>query len=94
MMHIADAIIVEVDFDQKLDRCLAKKMIPYLHKHTSQTKISKVVMTHDIIREMRRNKIGNIGTLQAIARELPNFEYGPLKLNCMSAAYLIDNNQS
>jgi hypothetical protein len=32
--------------------------------------------------------------IRAIARELPNFEYGPLKLNYMSAAYLIDNNQS
>ena len=32
--------------------------------------------------------------IRAMARELPNFEYGPLKLNYMLAAYLIDNNQS
>jgi hypothetical protein len=38
------------------------------------------VITHDVLREIKRFKIANIGTLQALAREIPNFTYGLLKL--------------
>ena len=72
---------LEVSFQQKLDRCLNKRLIPYLHSHRGRTGVSEVVITHDIIRELKRNRISNITTMQALAREIPEFEYGSLKLN-------------
>lgn len=72
---------IEVSFQEKLDRCLQKKLVPYLHKHNSRSGISDVVITHDIVRELKKNKISNITTMQALSREIPNFQYGPLKLN-------------
>jgi hypothetical protein len=71
----------EVAFQEKLDRCLNKRLVPYLHNHLNRTKLSEVVITHDIIRELIRYKISNITTMQALAKEIPGFEYGSLKLN-------------
>jgi hypothetical protein len=41
---------------------------------------SLLVITHDIMKEIKRHKITNVGTMQALSRELPGFDYGPLKL--------------
>jgi hypothetical protein len=72
---------IEVSFQEKLDRCLTKKLIPYLHDHHERTGVSNVVLTHDVIVELKRHKISNITTMPALAREIPQFEYGPLYLN-------------
>jgi hypothetical protein len=74
-------LAVNVELGRKLDRCLNQRLIPYLHKHRSRSGIFEVVITHDIIRELKRSRISNTLTMQALAREIPNFEYGPLKLN-------------
>ena len=74
-------LAVNVDLGRKLDRCLNQRLVPYLHKHKSRSKIFEIVITHDIIRELKRSRISNTTTMQALAREISNFEYGPLKLD-------------
>ena len=74
-------LALDLDLGRKLDRCLNQRLVPYLHKHVSRSKIFEVAVTHDIIRELKRSKISNASTMQALAREIPNFKYGPLKLN-------------
>jgi hypothetical protein len=76
---------LEVSFQQKLDRCLTKKLIPYLHDYYDKDRVSKIVLTHDVIGELKRHKISNITTMQALAKEIPDFAYDVLKLNTGSA---------
>lgn len=76
---------LEASFQQKLDRCLKKKLIPYLHDHYDKDRLSKIVLTHDVIAKLKRHKISNVTTMQALAKEIPNFAYDVLKLNTGSA---------
>ena len=68
----------DVNLQRKFDRCLTQRLVTYLFNHMGRDKKSQVIITHEVMKEIKRNKITNVGTMQALANELPGFEYGPL----------------
>ena len=59
-----------VDLEQKLDRCFNQRLIQYLHLHND----GRVIITHDIIRELQNKRISNLITMQSIADEIQGFK--------------------
>jgi hypothetical protein len=67
----------KIGLEQKLNQCVTKKLIEYLHQRDDGT----IIITHDIIQELQRNKITNVTTMQSLAEEIPGFVYKNMKVN-------------
>jgi hypothetical protein len=73
---------VTIDFATRSNFCLANKLIPYLHDHSRRDGIQEIVITHDILAELKRkiDHIEGVTTMEDLGKELPNFEYTSRKL--------------
>jgi hypothetical protein len=73
---------LSIDFDVRLNFCLANKLISYLHDHLRRDSIRETVITHDILAELRReiDDLEGITTMEDMGKEIPGFEYTSRKL--------------
>lgn len=71
-----------IDFNTRLNFCMKNKLLPFLHSHTRKDGTEEVLITHDILRELRkkRDNIEGIITLGDLGKEIPNFIYCQRKL--------------
>jgi hypothetical protein len=73
---------VTIQFSTRLDFCLTNKLVPYLQKHTRRDNIEEIIITHDILAELKRtiDHIEGITTMEDLGKELSGFEYTSRKL--------------
>jgi hypothetical protein len=71
-----------IDFKTRLNFCLANKLIPYLQDHNRKDNIQEIIITHDILAELKRavDHIEGVTTMEDLGKELPGFEYTIRKL--------------
>ena len=69
-------------FSIRLNFCLKNKLLPYLHQHTRRYGIEEIIITHDILAELKRSvdHIEGITTLEDLGKEVSGFEYCQRKL--------------
>ncbi|MGA7368758.1 MAG: hypothetical protein WBX01_06475 [Nitrososphaeraceae archaeon] len=79
LLRDSDGRIIEneIDFEQKLTRCLTQRLIQYLHSRGDGT----IIITHDIVRELQNKRISNLITMQSIADEIQGFSLKNLRIN-------------
>lgn len=65
-----------IQFEDRLDFCLENKLIPFLN----QNEKSEVIITSDLIQELRRNKIESFSNLVDVSKMIDGFEYGQKKI--------------
>jgi hypothetical protein len=73
---------VVIKFSTRLDFCLTNKLVPYLHKHTRRDDVEEIIITNDILAELKRSidHIEGITTMEDLGKEVPGFEYASRKL--------------
>jgi hypothetical protein len=73
---------VVIDFNTRLNFCMKNKLLPFLHSHTRKDGIEEVIITHDILKELRNklDHIEGITTLEDLGKEIPSFMYCQRKL--------------
>jgi hypothetical protein len=73
---------IVIDFSTRLNFCLANKLIPYLHQHSRRDSLEEIIITHDILAELKRaiDHIEGITTMEDLGKEIPGFEYTSRKL--------------
>ena len=73
----SEGYVTAATFPEKLDHCLSNRLVPYLHRRDK----SEIVITHDIIKELRKARIVNLTTMPALAKEIQDFKYEPTWFN-------------
>ena len=53
-LDTCDAPNIAVDFYTRLNFCLKNKLLPFLHSYTRKDGIEEIVITHDILKELRK----------------------------------------
>lgn len=73
---------ITIQFSTRLDFCLTNKLVPYLQKHTRRDDVEEIIITHDILTELKRtiDHIEGITTMEDLGKELSGFEYTSRKL--------------
>jgi hypothetical protein len=73
---------VAIKFSTRLDFCLTNKLVPFLHKHTRRDNIEEIIITYDILAELKRaiDHIEGITTMEDLGKEIPGFEYTSRKI--------------
>ena len=73
---------VVIDFITRLNFCLTNKLVPYLHDHTRRDNTQEIIITHDILAEMKRviDHIEGVTTMEDLGKEIQGFEYTSRKL--------------
>ena len=63
---------IAIDFKTRLNFCLSNKLIPYLHEHTRRESVEEIIITHDILAELKRvlDHIEGITTMEDLGKEL------------------------
>lgn len=84
--HLRDSygseIPQSVTFENKLEICIAKRLISFLHKKFDKSKgCEMLVITQNVITELHNKRISNVITMQALADEIEGFEYRNLRIN-------------
>ena len=81
-LDTCDAPNIAVDFYTRLNFCLKNKLLPFLHSYTRKDGIEEIVITHDILKELRKqlDNIEGITTLADLGKEIPGFIYCQKKL--------------
>ena len=66
---------VVIDFNTRLNFCMKNKLLPFLHSHTRKDGTEEVIITHDILKELRNklDHIEGITTLEDLGKEIPSF---------------------
>ena len=63
-------------FEFRLEFCLNNHLIPFLSRNTN----NEIIITSDLIQELKVNKINRISSLQEISTMFEGFEYGQKKI--------------
>ena len=73
---------VVIDFITRLNFCLTNKLVPYLHKHTKRDKVEEIIITHDILAELKSeiDDLEGITTMEDLGKEIPGFECASRKM--------------
>jgi hypothetical protein len=66
-----------VGLEQKLVRCFHQRLIQYLHLYND----NRVIITHDIVRELQNKRISNLITMQSIADEIQGFKLKSMRVH-------------
>ena len=68
---------LSIDFRTRLSFCLANKLVPYLHEHTTKDKTMEIRISRDILATLHRkiDHLEGVTTMQDLVNELPGFEY-------------------
>jgi hypothetical protein len=69
-------------FERKLERCISKRLIPFLHtKIDGKTDTEQIVITQNVITELQNKRISDVITMQSLADEIEGFKCKNLKLH-------------
>jgi hypothetical protein len=73
--HLQDSygsdIPQNVSFENKLETCISKRLISFLHKKFEKSNGSEMlVITQNVITELHNKRISNVITMQALADEI------------------------
>ena len=73
---------VIINFITRLNFCLTNKLVPYLHEHTRRDNAQEIIITHDILTELKRSidYIEGITTMEDLGKEIPGFDYTSRRL--------------
>ena len=73
---------VIINFITRLNFCLTNKLVPYLHEHTRRDNAQEIIITHDILTELKRSidHIEGITTMEDLGKEIPGFDYTSRRL--------------
>ena len=63
-------------FDNRLNFCLKNNLLPFINKNS----IDEIIITSDLIQELKNRRIHGISSLQEVANIIDGFEYGQKKL--------------
>jgi Bifunctional DNA primase/polymerase, N-terminal len=74
-------IYKDVDFHEKLRHCFNEHLVPYLWERPGDHQnLRYIVITSEVMSEIKRRKIPNITSIKALADEIPGFSYGAIKV--------------